>query len=249
MLFIDCIVIIMTLLIGSFYNVVAIRLLKRESFVFPPSHCPQCKHSLSVLDLIPLFSYLLLKGKCCYCKTRISGLYPLGELLTCVSLFLIYKHVGFRLELIPAFVLISLLILSVLTDIRQKLILDVITLPALIILIITRIFIGEYSFWYYALGGLIGFLLLFCIALISKGGMGGGDVKLYATIGVALGPWLTMLSLVLSSFFGSLIGGVLIGTGKMKRNQPIPFGPFIFIGTLIAYTYGLELWLWYVNLW
>ena len=109
-------------------------------------------------------------------------------MLTAVSIFFVYKNVGLSLELIPALLLTILLVISVLTDIREQLILDIVTLPMLGLLIISRLFIGTEPFWYYLLGGAVGFLLLLLLAIVSKGGMGGGDIKLYAAIGVALGP-------------------------------------------------------------
>ncbi|WP_216828815.1 prepilin peptidase [Alkalihalobacterium elongatum] len=248
MLLIDIYVICTALLLGSFFNVVAIRLLNKESVAFPPSHCPNCKHKLSVFDLVPVFSYLFLKGKCRYCKVKISPLYPFGELLTATSIFIVYKFVGLQLELIPALLLTILLVISVLTDIRKQLILDVVTLPMLGLLIISRLFIGSEPFWYYLLGGVVGFALLLLIAIVSRGGMGGGDVKLYAAIGVALGPWMTVMSLVLASFVGTIVGVLLIALGIVKRKQPIAFGPFIFIGTIAAYLFGYDIWNWYLNL-
>lgn len=248
MLVVDIFILIFGLIFGSFYNVVAIRLLNKESFVSPLSHCPECKHTLAIFDLIPVFSYLFLRGKCRYCQATISLIYPFGELLTALSFYVVYKQIQFTWELVVAFFFVSLLILAFLTDIRQKLILDTLTLPALIILLILRLFIGEHSFWFYLSGGILGFLLLLGIAVVSKGGMGGGDIKLYAAVGVALGPWLTLLSLFLASFFGTIIGGILMLTGTVKRKQPIAFGPFIFLGALISYLYSTSLWAWYVSL-
>lgn len=249
MVIIDVFVIIIALVLGSFFNVVAIRLLKGESFVYPPSHCPSCKHSLSPLDLIPVISYLFLRGRCRYCRTEISPLYPLGELITALSLYSIYIAFGFSLELIPASVLVVVLVLAVMTDLREKVILDKITLLSILVLLILRVFIGEEVFWYYLIGGAVGFSLLLGIAYISKGGMGGGDVKLYAAIGIVLGPWLTLLSLMFASLLGAIIGYSLILTGKVKRKQPIPFAPFIWMGTIISYLVGWEIWNWYINLW
>ncbi|GAE34944.1 prepilin peptidase [Halalkalibacter akibai] len=240
---------IMALVLGSFFNVVAIRLLKKQSVAFPPSNCPNCNHKLSALDLVPVLSYLFLKGKCRYCRVKISPLYPFGELLTASSLFVVYKFVGFELELIPAVIITIVLVLAVLTDIREQLILDIITLPALGILLIARLFIGTEPFWFYLLGGIVGFVLLLLIAIVSRGGMGGGDIKLYAAIGVALGPWLTLMSLVLASFVGAVVGSILMVTGLVKRKQPIAFGPFILIGTIGAYLFGYEIWDWYIGLW
>lgn len=249
MVLIDILVIIYGLVLGSFLNVVAIRLLKKESIAFPPSHCPNCNHRLHLFDLIPVVSYLFLDGKCRYCKTAISPLYPFGELFTAVSIFSVYKIVGIEWELFPALLLTILLVLSVLTDIREKLILDIVTFPILGLLVVSRVFIGTEPFWYYLFGGIVGFTLLFAIAIVSKGGMGGGDVKLYAAIGVALGPQLTIMSFVLASFAGAIVGIVLLITGIVKRRQPIAFGPFIFLGVLIAYLFGNDLWTWYISLW
>jgi leader peptidase (prepilin peptidase)/N-methyltransferase len=191
----------------------------------------------------------LLKGKCRYCKSPISPLYPFGELLTAVSIFFVYKNVGLSLELIPALLLTILLVISVLTDIREQLILDIVTLPMLGILILAQLFIGTEPFWYYLLGGAVGFLLLLFLAIVSKGGMGGGDIKLYAAIGVVLGPLLTVISLVLTSFVGAIVGIFLLMTGKVKKGQPIAFGPSIFVGTLIAYVYGIDILEWYLAFW
>lgn len=249
LLIIDLLVILFALILGSFFNVVAIRLLKKQSIAFPPSHCPSCTHRLHALDLIPVLSYLILRGKCRYCKTSINPLYPFGEILAAVSIFFVYKQVGLSLELIPALLLTILLVISVLTDIREQLILDAVTFPMLGLIVITRLFIGTEPFWFYLLGGLIGFGLLLILAIVSKGGMGGGDIKLYAAIGVALGPILTIMSLVLASFVGAIVGVLLLLSGKVKRGQPIAFGPSIMVGTLIAYTYGYDILNWYLSFW
>jgi prepilin signal peptidase PulO-like enzyme (type II secretory pathway) len=248
MFLMDYFVIVMSLLLGSFFNVVAIRLLKKESISYPPSHCNFCNHRLGFLDLFPLFSYVLLKGRCRYCKEQISHLYPLGEGMTAIIFFVVYKEIGLTSELIPAILLSTLLILSVLTDIREKLILDVITLPSIVVLVIVRFFIGEEPFLTYLIGGGVGFGLLLLLAVVSKGGMGGGDIKLYAAIGVVLGPALTVMSLVLASFVGAVVGILLISLKIVKRKEPIAFGPSIMIGTLVAYLYGEDIWTWYSSL-
>jgi prepilin signal peptidase PulO-like enzyme (type II secretory pathway) len=191
---------------------------------------------------------LFLKGRCRYCKEKISPLYPLGEGMTAIIFFLVYKEIGLDSELLPAILLSTLLILSVLTDIREKLILDVITLPSIVLLVIVRFFIGQEPFHTYLIGGVVGFGLLLLLAVISKGGMGGGDIKLYAAIGVVLGPSLTVMSLVLASFVGAIVGIVLISLKVVKRKEPIAFGPSIMIGTLVAYLYGTDIWEWYSSL-
>ncbi|WP_066060084.1 prepilin peptidase [Robertmurraya korlensis] len=248
MLFFDLVVIIVSLILGSFFNVVAIRLLKKESITFPPSNCPSCHHRLGLFDLFPLFSYLLLKGRCRYCNKIISLLYPLGELLTVITNVLIFQRIGLTSELLPAFLLSTLLILSVLTDIREKVILDIITLPSIILFIIVRFFVGEESFLTYISGGLIGFGLLLLLAVVSKGGVGGGDIKLYAAIGVVLGPQLTIMSIMFASFIGAIVGIVLISFKFIHKKEPIPFGPSIMVGTIVAYLYGKEILNWYISI-
>lgn len=248
MVLVDLIFLIFSLLLGSFFNVVAIRLLKKESISYPPSHCTYCNHRLGFFDLFPLLSFLFLKGRCRYCKEKISPLYPLGEGMTAIIFFLVYKEIGLTSELLPAILLSTLLILSVLTDIREKLILDVITLPSIVLLLMVRFFIGQEPFLTYLIGGVVGFGLLLLLAVISKGGMGGGDIKLYAAIGVVLGPSLTVMSLILASFVGAIVGMILISLKIVKRKEPIAFGPSIIIGTLVAYLYGTEIWEWYSSL-
>jgi prepilin signal peptidase PulO-like enzyme (type II secretory pathway) len=168
--------------------------------------------------------------------------------MTAIIFFLVYKEIGLDSELLPAILLSTLLILSVLTDIREKLILDVITLPSIVLLVIVRFFIGQEPFLNYLIGGAVGFGLLLLLAVISKGGMGGGDIKLYAAIGVVLGPSLTVMSLVLASFVGTIVGIILISLKVVKRKEPIAFGPSIMIGTLVAYLYGNDIWEWYSSL-
>lgn len=249
MIVVDVFVFLLGLWLGSFFNVVAIRFLNKESIVYPSSHCPHCQRSLAPYELIPVFSYIFLKGKCRSCQARISPLYPIGEGVTALSFYIMYRQIGLTLELLPAAILVAVLMLAVMTDIRKKLILDKITLPGILALGVCRLFIGEHSFWFYLLGSAAGFLLLLFIAVISKGGMGGGDIKLYAAIGFALGPWLTLLSLLIASTLGALVGGVLILSGKMHRKQTIAFGPFIALGAYLSYLFGGAMWTWYIQMW
>lgn len=238
-------VVIVGLIVGSFLNVVAWRSLRDMSIIFPPSHCPSCKHRLSPLDLIPVLSYLYLRGKCRYCETNISALYPLAEIITAILLYWSYKKIGLSLELVPISFLMMLLVISVLTDLRKMLILDKVTLPFTVVFLLLRTFIGEEPFFYYVLGGMIGFTLLFVLSLISKGGFGGGDVKLYLAIGVALGPRYTVLSFTFATILGAIVAVSLLIFRKIEKKQPIPFAPFILFGTVVAYFYGDDFLTWY----
>lgn len=247
-LFFWALYILLSLFIGSFLNVVALRVSNKESIVYPPSHCPVCRHRLTVLDLIPVFSYIRLRGKCRYCGTKISPIYPFGELLTLIIFLLIPYFIGFSKELIIAYPFAVIMVAVTLSDLKYQLIPDRITYPGIIVLFVLRIWIHSEPIWSYFFGSLLGggFLLLF--AVLSRGGIGGGDIKLFFLIGLVLGWQDTIMALFLSIFIGALAGGILLLSGKVKRKQMIPFGPFIFIGTIITYFYGTEIWHWYMNL-
>lgn len=239
--------IILALFIGSFLNVAALRIPKNESIVLPASHCPKCRHPLSVLDLIPVFSYIGLKGKCRYCGTRISPIYPFGELLTMVIFILIPFYLGISKELIIAYPFLMVMITVTLSDLHYQIIPNRITYPAIVLMLILRIFIRDYSYWNYLIGALIGGGLLLIFAVLSRGGMGGGDIKLFVLIGLVLGWQNTLLALFLSTAVGAVIGGFLLILKVIERKQLIPFGPFIFIGTVITYFLGNEIWHWYLG--
>lgn len=242
---IDLYVILIGLLLGSFYNVVALRALSKQSIVFPPSHCFHCKQPLRWYNLIPFFSFLLQRGKCSHCNARISFLYPIGEVVTATTFYLSYLHWGWTVELIMAWLLFSLLSIALITDLKAKLILDKFTIPAVLLFLLLRVFIGDESFLFYLSGAATGLFTLLVIGLISKGGMGGGDIKLYAAIGAVLGPWLTLFSFVLAACVGAVIGILMIALRVWHRKQMIPFGPYIVVGTCIAYLYGPAIWEWY----
>lgn len=238
---------ILALLIGSFLNVVAFRIPMGESLLKPASYCPSCNHNLSFFDKLPIISYLKLRGKCRYCHTKISLIYPVGELLTLITFILIPVFIGFSAELVIAYLFSLIMITVTISDIRYKIIPDKIVYPGILLIFILRLLIHPIPFWNYILGAVIfgGFLLL--VAIISRGGMGGGDIKLFFLIGLALGWQDALLALFLASLSGTIFGAILLLTGKIKKRELIPFGPFIFIGTMIAYFLGKDIWHWYIS--
>jgi len=245
--------ILLSLFIGSFLNVVALRIPNKESIVFPPSHCPTCKHRLSALDLIPILSYLSLRGKCRYCGERISSIYPFGEFLTLVIFLLIPYFFGFSKELYIAFPFAMVMIAVTLSDIRYHIIPDKITYPAIILFILLRLWIHPLPLWNYFFAVFLIFSILVILNVMSerifhKVGMGGGDLKLFLLIGIVLGWQNTLLALFLSSAVGSILGILLIALRIIQRKQMIPYGPFIFIGTMFAYFLGNQIWGWYLGL-
>ncbi|KAB7667341.1 prepilin peptidase [Bacillus sp. B1-b2] len=234
--------------LGSFYNVVGLRVPMKESIVRPRSHCSSCGHTLSAMELIPVLSYVLLRGKSKCCKASISPFYPIFELLTGV-LFVVSPHIlGWSSELFVSWTLISLFIIITVSDLKYMIIPDKVLLFFSVLFIIERFLIPLNPWWDSLLGAAVGFTLLLVIAIVSKGGMGGGDIKLFAVIGFVLGTKLLLVAFFLSTLLGTLGGIAGILTGKVKKAKPIPFGPYIALGTLIAYYYGNQIIQWYLNL-
>ncbi|MEK3954133.1 prepilin peptidase [Psychrobacillus sp. FSL K6-1464] len=236
------------LVFGSFFNVVGLRVPKGESIVRPPSHCTVCDRNLTVKDLVPVFSYVFLKGKCRGCGTKIHWMYPVMELATGLLFAFAYYQLGFTLELVVALLFISLLVIITVSDIAYMLIPDKILLFFLIPLIVLRVFEPLSTWWDSIVGAVVGFGVLFLIAIVSKGGMGGGDIKLFFVIGLVLGWVPTLLTLFLASIIGTVIGVISLRRTKQGRKTPIPFGPSIAIAAIIVYFYGESLVDWYVNL-
>ncbi|TWI57097.1 prepilin peptidase [Halalkalibacter nanhaiisediminis] len=234
--------------LGSFFNVVGIRVPRRESIIRPRSHCSICKRNLTAADLVPIFSYLFLKGKCRKCGTRISPLYPLVEAgtgLLFVASFLVFGWTG---EMIVSLVLMSMLAIIFVSDIRYMIIPNkVLLFFAPLFLALRLVWIPLDPWWDALVGAGIGFGLLLMIAVVSRGGMGGGDIKLFAVLGLVLGWQGTLLAFFFSCLFGALIGGVGLLVGKVERRKPIPFGPFIVLGTITAYFFGSILVEWYLS--
>jgi leader peptidase (prepilin peptidase) / N-methyltransferase len=232
------IILIYGFVFGSFFNVVGLRVPKAQSIVKPRSVCPNCHHDLRPLELIPVLSYLLQRGKCRQCKVGISPLYPIIELITGLLFMSATLIMGWTSELWIAWTLISLLVIITVSDLAYTLIPDKILLFFSALFLIERFLIPLEPWWDSLLGATIGFSLLLIISIISKGGMGGGDIKLYAVIGFAVGTKLMLLSFFIATLIGAIFGIIGILLRLLERKKPVPFGPFIAIGTLLAYFYG-----------
>lgn len=227
--------------LGSFFNVVGLRVPLIKSIVVPKSSCPNCGHQLKAYELIPVVSYMLQKGKCRGCQSRISPIYPVFELLTGILFATAPLIIGWSGELVVALTLISMFMIIIVSDIHYMLIPDKILIWFAGVFLLERIIWTLTPWWDSILGAGSGFLLLLIIAIVSKGGMGGGDIKLYALLGFVLGFKLVLLSFFLSTLFGAVIGGLALLFKIVKRKQPIPFGPFIAAGSLTAYYWGTDL--------
>lgn len=232
---------ILGITLGSFFNVVALRLPKGEIITTDRSRCTHCGEQLRWFELIPLISYLIQKGSCRYCKQKLSAQYIFAELFTGLLFAYSYLQIGLDPELILALLLISLLIIITVTDFRYMLIPNQILFFFFPLFITLRIIL-PLDPWYNAiLGSIVGFILIALIILASRGGMGAGDMKLFAVIGVVLGLGKTLLTLFIASVIGLNTGFILILAGRLKRKQAIPFGPYIAVAALLSYYFGDEM--------
>ena len=236
------------LVLGSFYNVVGLRVPKGESIVNPPSHCTSCGKRLTAFELIPVLSYLIQRGKCKGCGVKVSPIYCFTEIVTALLFALCYVKFGFTAELAVALLFVSLLVIINVSDIAYMLIPNKILLFFLPFLIIARIISPLEPWWDSLLGAVIGFSVLLLIAVVSKGGMGGGDIKLFFLIGLVLGTIHTLLTLFLASVVGMIVGIIVLKVRGQGRKTPVPFGPSIAVGALLAYFYGEQLIEWYWQL-
>lgn len=233
------------LMVGSFLNVCVYRLPREESVVFPPSHCMACGNRLAWRDLIPVVSYLLLRGKCRYCGSVFSRRYLLVELLTaglfvvCVLLF------GWSLALAKALVLTSFLIVISFIDLDHQLILDNTVIWLAGAGVACNLLLIDTGILDMLLGALLGGGLLLLIAVVSKGGMGGGDIKFAAALGLWFGWKMILLILLLSFVFGGVGGALAMALRLKSRKDFIPFGPFIALAAFLALLYGPEMLAWY----
>lgn len=242
-------VFIFGLVFGSFFNVVGLRIPIKESIVRPPSHCTNCQRQLTALDLVPVLSYVWLGGKCRSCGQKISWIYPLMELITGVLFAFAYWKLGFTVEFFVAILLISLLVIIVVSDFAYMLIPDKVLLFFLPLLFIGRVLSPLTPWWDSVLGAAVGFGILYSIAVLSKGGMGGGDIKLFFLLGLVLGTLNALLTLFIAAVIGMVVGIIVLKARQQGRKTPIPFGPSIATAAIVVYFYGDALMNWYLGLW
>ncbi len=236
------------LVLGSFFNVVGLRLPKGKSIIFPRSHCSSCNQTLKILDLVPVLSFGLVKGKCRTCGVKISFMYPLIELASGLLFLAAWFTYGWSWEFAAAVLLISMLLILTVSDLMFMIIPDKILVFFAILIFSFRLTVVPLEPWWEMLAGAgLGFFLLLLIAVISKGGMGGGDIKLFAVLGLFFGLEKILLVFFLSIFSGALFGCLGILTGQVKKRTPFPFGPYIAAGSLITLFFGVDILQWYFH--
>jgi len=235
------------LVVGSFLNVVIYRVPRRESVVWPASHCPHCREPIKPRDNVPLVSYVLLRGRCRNCKEPISVRYPAVEATTGL-LFGVAAYVfGVSLALLPALVLISALISLAVIDLEHGLLPNAIVGPAALAGLILSILADPAGWWMYPLSAIAVGGALFVLVFLYPAGMGMGDVKMGGMLGAFLGPY-AALAVFLGALLGAVTGGLLMAAGKMQRRSALPFGLFMAVGGIISLFIGPQLWDLYMNL-
>lgn len=247
--------------IGSFLNVCIYRIPKAESIAYPPSHCGRCGKRLKALDLVPLFSWLFLRGKCRYCRSKISPRYAVVEVLTGLTFLLLYRKYGISFDLLASVFIMSILIAVFFIDLDHRIIPDGLVLTGLaagVMVIIFNAFfpmkiMGGGKWWEPILGMFVGSVTLLIVGFIgmliykTDEAMGGGDIKIFAPIGIFLGWKMTFVALLMSIILAGVISLILVIIKVKDRKSTIPFGPFIVIGTLVTYLYGWDILRWYID--
>ena len=247
--------------LGSFLNVLIDCLTAGKSLLFPGSHCPECNRSLVRRDLIPVLSYILLKGRCRYCGAAIPIRLLWVELGTGVLFVILYLYYGLVWEL-PLIIVYSCMFVALFViDLEQKILPNKIVYPGIALAFIVSAFGTIFGFQPEAIahlgfglwvvdsivGAATGFALLFIIALIFRGGMGWGDVKLAGMIGMIVGFPLIFVTLFIAIIIGGLIAGFILIRKVKKRKETIPFGPFLAIATVITLLWGEFILRWYLG--
>lgn len=233
-------------IIGSFLNVVIYRIPEGKSIIYPPnSFCPKCGHKLSPLDLVPVLSWLFLKGRCRYCGEPISIQYPLVELLTGTLYVLVFSAFGLDIKTITGLILVSVLIAVSFIDIKYREIPTEIIITGFILVLAVYVFslatgIMELQEF---LNYLYGFLFAAAVMLIFvlPGWMGGGDFKLSAFIGFVLGLKLTVVFLFFSFVIGGLVSGIQVIFTEKSIKEYVPFAPYLALGGITAAIFGQQI--------
>ncbi len=248
---------IVGLIIGSFLNVIIYRTPRKISIIKPGSHCLNCQNKIKWYDNIPIIGYLLLKGKCRTCGQKISIRYPLVEGLTGILFAAAYLKFGFTVEFLLALIFLAVGIVIIFIDLDFQIIPNL-TVIIILILGIAKVLLvyfteGRSAIDYYLLGFIVGFGVLFVIRLLGQlvfkqEAMGWGDIKLMTVAGLFLGVGNIILTILFSSIIAAVIELTLLKTGKRKKGDLIPFGPYLIIAMIITLFFGSEIINWYLNL-
>lgn len=243
-------ILIIGMCIGSFLNVCIYRIPREESIVFPPSHCTNCRYELKWIDLIPVISYILLRGKCRKCGEKISLKYPIIEYINAVIYMLLYVNYGYSFIFLRLCILASLLIVIGSIDFKTKYVYNSTVLFGVITAAI--FLVGQCVFeksipWNNIIGAAIGFFSIWLIVVLTHG-MGEGDIDIALICGLFLGIKGIILTLFLAFVLGGIIGAILLILKLKDRKDEIAFGPYLSIGGIVSALFGQELINIYINM-
>jgi len=252
------------LVVGSFLNTVIDRVPERQSLLCPRSHCANCGRRLSLFELVPVLSYLLARGRCRTCGARIPLRVLLVEMASGLLFAFLWHTYGFTLRLALLTIYVCLMLVMLVIDLERRLVLNVIVLPAtgLALLAIPLEYLMSPRFLHYGLlwllssaskmnpslavltmvshllGGIVAFLILLFVRVLAPRGMGAGDVKLAAFLGLVTGFPGAIVAVLGSFVLGGVSALVLLVSGRANRKTPVPFAPFLVIATFVVMVYG-----------
>jgi leader peptidase (prepilin peptidase) / N-methyltransferase len=239
--------------VGSFLNVVIYRIPAELSLLYPPSRCPTCHNQLKAYDNVPIFGWLKLRGRCRFCKTRISMRYPIVEAVTAILFLLVFWQFGYSLQTLGYWAFISWLLTLSLIDLDTLTLPNSLTQSGLVMGILFQFAVGFLPALTSAgtieplisgiIGMVVGIWLFDSISLVGsiifgQTAMGGGDAKLAAMMGAWLGWKYLLLASFLACALGAFVGGGAIALGLLERRKPMPFGPFLALGSAITVFLG-----------
>lgn len=233
--------------LGSFYNVVGYRVPKKQSLIYPSSHCTTCNHKLGASELVPFFSYLFQKGKCKHCGAKISLFYPIFELTTGILFALSYYVFGSSIDFFIVISFISMLLIIIISDYQMMIIPDEVLISSIIVISILIFIKGGISLLGTSLlNGIISFTIMFILKkfgdfMFKKESMGGGDIKLLFTFGLVFGWQMSVISIFIASFIALPIAVYYSVKYKNQKyieddeipENSIPFGPFLAVAAII----------------
>ncbi len=234
-------------MLGSFCNVVIYRLRSGDSPMRGRSYCPHCKHELSAADLVPVVSYLLLRGRCRYCRGQISPQYPLVEIAMGVVTMLTVGRFGLGTASALATIIGGFFVVMFVYDLRYQLILDRVSVPAMAAAVALSAALGR-PFLSILLGGILGAVFFLAQYLVSRGKwIGGGDIRLGAVLGLALGWPLVAVALVIAYLTGAFVALALILSRKRTMGSMVPFGTFLSAAGVVTLLWGDAILAWYLH--
>ena len=237
-IYIYVIIFIFGSIMGSFLNVIAVRLSNNESIIYPSSHCHNCQHKLKWYELIPILSYIIQKGKSNCCNTRIPISYLIVEIVTGALYCTAYHSFGFSYELVISLIFISSLITIIVSDIEYMIILDeVIAVACILIILLELVFFGLEFTVNKILSGILAFITMYGIKMIGdkmfkKESMGGGDIKLMFLFGIVIGFPLSICDIFLATFIAFPVAIYLLFS---RKDSLIPFGPFLAMAAILIH--------------